>query len=402
MFVFVCIRVLTKIVGDHKNFSMMFGNVCDASAGPIRRMVLVGGFLGAGKTTLIGHFSRWLEARDIKVGLVTNDQGKGLMDTDSARQANGGGGVEEITGGCFCCRLDDLVGAVGRLDATARPDVIVAEPVGSCTDLMATVILPLERVYQLPFVLSPLSVVLDARRALAALGGTRSARDFHRDVGYVFRKQIEEAEWLVVNKTDLLPGEDLDDLELRIAKTYPDKKIFYVSGKTGQGLEDWFLAMLDHESGPAKIMEVDYERYAVGEALLGWVNSEARCLPLTGELDWARWLAETGGKIAAILDERGHEVGHFKMSVETGMCRWRLHQVIRGEIPVVLTDRLPTATKQNGRLLVNLRAEGAAEDLQTIVDEVFGNQSEVTVEFRDRAAFQPGKPKPTHRVAALA
>lgn len=183
MFAFVCVRVLTGIVGDHKNFPMMFGNVCDGRADAIRRLVLVGGFLGAGKTTLIGHFSRWLEARDIKVGLVTNDQGKGLMDTDSARQANGGGDVEEITGGCFCCRLDDLVGAVGRLDASTRPDVIVAEPVGSCTDLMATVILPLEKVYQLPFVLSPLSVVLDARRALATLGGTRSARDFHRDVG---------------------------------------------------------------------------------------------------------------------------------------------------------------------------------------------------------------------------
>jgi len=64
------------------------------------------------------------------------------MDTDSAYLALGSGkrlterGVEEITGGCFCCRLDELVAAIGRLDAGARPDVIVAEPVGSCTDLV--------------------------------------------------------------------------------------------------------------------------------------------------------------------------------------------------------------------------------------------------------------------------
>jgi len=65
-----------------------------------RRFILIGGFLGAGKTTLIGQFSRYLKDRGLKVGLVTNDQGEGLMDTDSASNS-GAQGVEEITGGCF-------------------------------------------------------------------------------------------------------------------------------------------------------------------------------------------------------------------------------------------------------------------------------------------------------------
>lgn len=59
--------------------------------------------------------------------------------------------------------------------------MIVAEPVGSCTDLMATVVLPLERIYDQPFALSPLSVVLDARRAPASLGGKKSAREALED-----------------------------------------------------------------------------------------------------------------------------------------------------------------------------------------------------------------------------
>ncbi len=369
-----------------------------------RRLVLIGGFLGAGKTTLIGRFSRWLEERGQRVGLVTNDQGRGLMDTDSARTANRGGAVEEITGGCFCCRIEDLVGAVGRLDATARPDVIVAEPVGSCTDLMATVIQPLERIYHLPFVLSPLSVVLDARRALASLGGRRNARDFHRDVGYVFRKQLEEAEWLVVNKTDLLEAADLADLAARLELEFAGKRIFKVCGRTGEGLEEWFEALLNARSGPAVIMEVDYERYAVGEALLGWVNSEARCAPARNaeEFEWGRWLARIGGRIAAALDTAGHEVGHFKMSVEAGDRRWRLHQVTGEEVPELHEDILEMPSATNGRLLVNLRAEGQAELLEAIVDEAFRSQDEMDVEFLDKAAFQPGKPEPTHRVAALA
>jgi hypothetical protein len=48
------------------------------------------------EASLIGHFSRWLDQQDLKVGLVTNDQGVGLMETDSVRRANGNKGVEEI------------------------------------------------------------------------------------------------------------------------------------------------------------------------------------------------------------------------------------------------------------------------------------------------------------------
>ena len=377
-------------------------------------MILIGGFLGAGKTTLIGQFSRWLEQRGLRVGLVTNDQGSALMDTDSARNANPGAGVEEITGGCFCCRLDDLVGAVGRLDSGSRPDVIVAEPVGSCTDLMATVILPLEQIYHMPFAISPFSVVLDARRALATLGGKRSAKDFHRDVGYVFRKQIEEAEWLVVNKIDSLKHEDLMDLETRLAQAYPGKRIIKVSGKTGEGLADWFEALLGSKSSPAEIMKLDYERYAYGEALMGWVNSEARCrVPdqdsvshtalhnRDTDFDWGVWLVEIGGRIAAALEEKGHEVGHFKMSVESGARRWRLHQVMSGEKPSLHIDKLPTDSKSAGRMLVNLRAEGQAKLLEAIVDEALNSQSIVALQFLERSAFQPGKPEPTHRAVTL-
>jgi len=330
------------------------------------------------------------------------------MDTVSARSSVSGGGVQEITGGCFCCRLDDLVGALGQLDATARPDVIVAEPVGSCTDLMATVVLPLERVYQVPFTLAPLSVVLDARRALAALGGKRNTRDFHRDVGYVFRKQVEEAEWLVVNKTDLMTAGELADLQARLANEYPGKRVFFVSGRTGEGLDDWFEALVTGRSAPESLMEVDYQRYAIGEAMLGWVNSEADCHALAPEHDWATWLEACGRRISALLDEEGGEIGHFKMSVETGGRRWRIHQVMAGEEPVLIEDVLERADTVEAepqpvaRLLVNLRAEGEAGRLEALVTRAFSEQGTVTVSVRDRAAFQPGEPKPTHRMTTVA
>ncbi|MFT5435088.1 MAG: G3E family GTPase, partial [Myxococcota bacterium] len=117
------------------------------------RVHVIGGFLGAGKTTAIGALARYYAERGERVAIVTNDQGHALVDTaalvDVLASKSGSGsqerrttGVTEIGGGCFCCRFpeleDGLVAAAGQ-GAT----VALAEAVGSCTDLVATVLSPL-------------------------------------------------------------------------------------------------------------------------------------------------------------------------------------------------------------------------------------------------------------------
>ena len=113
-------------------------------SGPAR-YVMVGGFLGAGKTTAVERLARILTDRGLRVGLITNDQSSGLVDSLVLRGQ--GFQVEEIAGGCFCCRFHTLEEAVQNLTAATRPDVFLAEPVGSCTDLVATVGYPLRRIY---------------------------------------------------------------------------------------------------------------------------------------------------------------------------------------------------------------------------------------------------------------
>ena len=77
------------------------------------RLVLVGGYLGAGKTTLLLRAARELRAAGMKPGLILNDQAAGLVDTGFAEAS--GWDVEEVDGGCFCCKLTDLLGAAERL-----------------------------------------------------------------------------------------------------------------------------------------------------------------------------------------------------------------------------------------------------------------------------------------------
>src|SRR6266542_2541376 len=125
-------------------------------------LVLVGGFLGSGKTTLLLNAGRHLRDRGMRVALITNDQGGALVDTQMAAML--GFETEEVVGGCFCCRFSDLIGAAERLLAH-EPDVILAEPVGSCIDISATILHPVKQLYQERFRLAPFTVLVDPRRA---------------------------------------------------------------------------------------------------------------------------------------------------------------------------------------------------------------------------------------------
>jgi G3E family GTPase len=104
-------------------------------------IVPLGGFLGAGKTSLILAASRFLERRGIRSAAILNDQGSELVDTHWVRSQ--GMQADQVVGGCFCCLFSDLIDAAERLRAYS-PEVIFAEAVGSCTDISATTLQPLK------------------------------------------------------------------------------------------------------------------------------------------------------------------------------------------------------------------------------------------------------------------
>jgi G3E family GTPase len=64
------------------------------------------GFLGAGKTTTMVAAAKAMQERGHKVAVITNDQSTALIDSQLARSDLDA--AAEVTGGCFCCRFDDL------------------------------------------------------------------------------------------------------------------------------------------------------------------------------------------------------------------------------------------------------------------------------------------------------
>src|SRR5215475_7499008 len=223
------------------------------------RYIMIGGFLGAGKTTAILQLAQKLHSEGTRVGLITNDQSIGLVDT--ALLNSQGLPVEEITGGCFCCRFQSLMDAAGKLTEAAAPDVFIAEPVGSCTDLRAAVSYPLRRIYGDSYEIAPLSVLVDPIRAARVLG-LDQGKAFSEKVLYVYDKQLEEADIIVINKTDIVGSAELDELRTALAAKYPKAQIVAMSARTGEGTADWHGKMLAGEMDLREAPEVDYEVYA--------------------------------------------------------------------------------------------------------------------------------------------
>ena len=234
------------------------------------RYFMIGGFLGAGKTTAVAALAQRLVQQGLRIGLITNDQGSELVDTAMLRAR--GFATEEISGGCFCCRFNSLVDAAQKLDDATRPDAFVAEPVGSCTDLVATVTYPLRRMYGDRFQIAPLSVLVDPVRAEQVLG-IAPARKFSDKVLYIWKKQAEEADLLVITKSDLLDEARLDRLKSALTEAFPGKDILPVSVRTGAGVDAWFDRLQTTSPQLRPAMAVDYDLYAEGEALLGWLNA---------------------------------------------------------------------------------------------------------------------------------
>lgn len=361
--------------------------------------MMIGGFLGAGKTTAVAALAQRLSAKGRRVGLITNDQGQELVDTAMLRSK--GFATEEIPGGCFCCRFNSLVDAADRLTESNRPEVFIAEPVGSCTDLVATVTYPLRRMYGDQFKIAPLSVLLDPVRALRVFG-LQPGGSFSPKVIYIYKKQLEEADFIVVSKAELITPDRMLELKAAISAEFPHAEILSVSIRTGEGVDEWFSKIEDGEQVERRSMEVDYVEYAEGEALLGWLNATVVCSP-ENEFDANAFLKSFAVGIQEKLHVFGVEIAHLKMtfSPNAGLGDIAVINLVRSDFVPELAIRLEQPAG-GGQVIVNLRAEGAPELLASALKEALlvacGANSGVRAELEHLEHFRPGKPVPTHRI----
>jgi hypothetical protein len=283
--------------------------------------------------------------------------------------------------------------------------VFIAEPVGSCTDLVATVAYPLRRLYEESFTVAPVSVLVDPIRALRVFG-VEEGGSFSEKVLYIYNKQLEEADLLIISKYDLLDEARLASLRTAIAARFPGKEILAVSPREGIGLEPWFAKIASEAQTAGRAMAVDYTVYAEGEALLGWLNCKAQ-LTAAEAFDGNNFLRELAGEMQQRLRACQAEVAHLKMTLSPDSGQWDI-----GVVNLVRNDFLPELSMElkqpvrGGQLIINLRAEASPHVLGSVVHEALVTASRKFATLRATTErleqFRPGKPIPTHRFEKVA
>jgi len=344
------------------------------------RFLMVGGFLGAGKTTTIGKLAAHYVSEGKNVALVTNDQAYNLVDTETLRGQ--GFHVGEVPGACFCCKFDDLLSTVDSLSEDGIPDLIIAEPVGSCTDLVATVIEPMKALFGDRFETGPLVVLLKPSHGKKILAGGA-------------------ADAIAINKIDRMNEDDQQEL-LRLAKErFPEKEVFLMSAKEALGFDQLVAATEADPIARAGMMEMDYEIYAEGEAELGWLNCQVKAASKDEDSKFSldEVVLAYVQRIGEQLKEAGAEVAHLKVLGQTLENSSIANMVSSdGEAELSLASEI-NATE--AELLVNARVAADPDTLATIVNSVAqAMQDSIPVKFSvgQMQSFRPGKPEPTHRV----
>ena len=356
------------------------------------KLHIVGGFLGSGKTTAILAAAKSLIARGLKVGIITNDQGRYLVDTAFFRLADFP--AVEVTGGCFCCNYDDLDARLNELIAQSQPDVIFAELVGSCADLVATVVQPLLTLRAGEE--SPASFTVFSDSRLLRLRLLDESLPFSEDVIYIFDKQIEEAGLLVVNKIDLLSTEKLAELQSLVEQAYPHKTVLYQNSLADQGVGDWLQTIDAHKVPlPQAGLDIDYQRYGAGEARMAWLDEEVTLLARPGAADVTRFIEE----FLRAIQARKAGIGHLKFMIQSGDAQIKL------SIPAVEEPgwqaRLAALPAGPTQVLVNARLEMDATALHDLLTQAL-NDSGVNWKAGPADYFHPKRPNPTHRMTATA
>lgn len=354
------------------------------------RLILVGGFLGAGKTTLLWEAARRIMENGQRVGLITNDQAPDLVDTAILLQNKVK--VAEVSGSCFCCNFNGLINALQQVRQEANADVIIAEPVGSCTDLSATIVQPLKEQMEHELLVSPLSVMADPMHLNDILNNT--ATGMHPSAAYIFLKQLEESDIILISKADLLTTDELTALKEKAKKRFPEAEIMTVSVITGEGIDEWLKEISHRTDAGQRLAEVDYDVYAEGEAVLGWLNST---IELSGEpTDWDAFAKNLMQDLSSQFDEMKAYVGHVKIMLETDE-NYLIGNLTGKEDTLNFRGSAGTGTK--ARLTLNARVEMSPAALEQIVRNALNTKvtDQLKATIVTLRCLSPGRPNPSFR-----
>ena len=182
------------------------------------KVLVIGGFLGSGKTTAIINLGKYLSENNYRVAIIVNEIGEIGLDGDVISKY--GFDTTELTSGCICCSLKtDLRYTVTTLYNDYNPDILVIEPTGIAFPDVIRNEVNLMNLNDVDF--APLVTLIDGSRF----------KQLMKEIKHFSQRQIIDAEILVINKTDLIESRELPIIEDAVHQLNPNADIIRLSAK---------------------------------------------------------------------------------------------------------------------------------------------------------------------------
>lgn len=276
------------------------------------KYVVLGGFLGAGKTTCMIAFSEYLDSQGRKAAILVNDLGSRDL-VDGATTAEAGCCCDEVTGDCICYVQDTLVDKLRRFRDSAGADIIFSDIPGCGIGALDHVYHGLARSYPGEFVLCPFTAVADPER-LRSIMPERADLHLPEEMRFLFDAQLKEAELILLNKIDTLDAARRRECLQFLEQTYPQARVMALSARTGEGVPEVVEYLLQAESTlPQPDIGYGSQAFLDAEAHLCWYDRKffAKGAPVDGNA----FIRDLCQRIREKLQAVGRNVPHLKVRI---------------------------------------------------------------------------------------
>ncbi len=325
------------------------------------QILIISGFLGSGKTSILMPFVKQLSAKGKKVAIIENEIGE--IGVDDLYLKENGLHVKEIYQGCICCNLrTNLISSLIELERDYKPEVIVMEPTG-----VADPYLTLSSLSGYPgYVESKTMVsIVDAER-------------FEDIVNLKIPLAIDgvkSADLIALNKIDLISPENLETLKNKIKSINPDSEVKSVSAHDEKLLDDLF-ELIESKLFSIQIKEeekrVEIEKKGIPPSVCSrnfeFTHDEI-CL---SELETKIYFEDKIYKIALLLNEAGADlIGNLKLIVKSDKDGYLLISTTSFTRYPEVTGKLPAGYS---KVVFNMNAMVYGIEkkrLDSIVNQVF-------------------------------
>ena len=204
----------------------------------------------------------------------------------------------------------------------------------------------------------------------------------------------------MLNKCDAVSPEELAELEAALAGRFPGLPYRTMSALAGDGVDRWLQYVLGDEPAGQRIAQVDYDVYAEGESVLGWLNASIH-LGSAGPCDWRAFALDLIGRIQRDLQAREAEIAHLKLQLAADGAHLAANLTASDDEPLV-RGSLPGHAAE-AKLLLNARVNLGPDALRAVVERCLADATgdRLTARIEGLESFAPARPRPVHRYQSV-